>query len=310
MKKLKYIRFFVKNSWFYFRYRIFHKKKSVERFMGQKNITLDYSNEILKQMILSDQPFSAIRFGAVELSCVNNYEKIQLGWKKSYKKPVVYSIKNGAGVFPTTIESLNQYAQTAIQAFLDAQILGISGIHMEDYFYQKYASQCKVIQYEAFEPLRGDWIQALKGKKVLVISPFKEEIESQYARIDSIFPKGTIPSFHLEVFQSVQTIAEEEDSRFSSWHEALLYMEDQIRQLDFDIALVGAGAYGTPLCSFIAKVLHRQAIQTGGATQTMFGILGKRWEKRPHVAKYVNEFWIRPYTKPKGYEKVEKGCYW
>ena len=136
MKKLKYIRFFVKNSWFYFRYRIFHKKKSVERFMGQKNITLDYSNEILKQMILSDQPFSAIRFGAVELSCVNNYEKIQLGWKKSYKKPVVYSIKNGAGVFPTTIESLNQYAQTAIQAFLDAQILGISGIHMEDYFYQ------------------------------------------------------------------------------------------------------------------------------------------------------------------------------
>ncbi|CDD92533.1 uncharacterized protein BN794_00959 [Coprobacillus sp. CAG:826] len=310
MKKLKYIGFFIKNSWFVFRYRFFHKKKSVTRFMGQKNITLAYSNEILKQMILSNEPFSAVRFGAVELSCVNNHEKIQLGFKKKYKVPVIYSIKNGAGVFPTTKESLDQYSMTAIQAFSDATILGISGVHMEDYFYKKYASKCRVIQYEAFEPLRGDWIQALKGKKVLVISPFANDIQKQYDRIDLVFEDGKIPQFDLQVFQCVQTLAEEKDSRFTSWNEALSWMEEEISKLDFDIALVGAGAYGSPLCSFIAKTLHRQAIQTGGATQTMFGIIGKRWEKREHVAKYINEYWIRPTLKPKGYENVEKGCYW
>jgi len=310
MKKLKYIGFFIKNSWFYFCYRFFHKKKNVTRFMGQKNITLDYSNEVLKQMILSNQPFSAVRFGAVELSCVNNYEKIQIGFKKKYKKLVLYSIKNGAGVFPTTKESLDQYSVTAIQAFSDASILGISGIHMEDYFYKKYASQCRIIQYEAFEPLRGDWIQTLEGKKVLVISPFAKDIQTQYERIDLIFPKGKIPKFQLQVFQCVQTLAEEKDSRFSTWNEALMWMEEEISKLDFDIALVGAGAYGSPLCSFIAKTLHRQAIQTGGATQTMFGIIGKRWENREHVMQHVNEYWIRPSFFPEGYKEVEGGCYW
>lgn len=28
--------------------------------------------------------------------------------------------------------------------------------------------------------------------------------------------------------------------------------------------------------------------------------------KREHVAKYINEYWIRPTLKPKGYENVEK----
>jgi hypothetical protein len=56
--------------------------------------------------------------------------------------------------------------------------------------------------------------------------------------------------------------------------------------------------------------MGKQAIQTGGATPTMFGIIGKRWENRHHVIQYKNEFWIRPKEKPPGAEKVEHGAYW
>ena len=86
-------------------------------------------------------------------------------------------------------------------------------------------------------------------------------------------------------------------------------MEERIRPIDFDIALIGAGAYGALLCFYI-KSLGKMALQTGGATQTLFGIMGKRWENREHVAKYVNEYWIRPSKKPAGYQKIEGGCYW
>lgn len=310
MNKGRYMIYFIKNSWHVFLYRLFRKKRNIIHFMHHKGITIDYSNEILKSMITSDMPFMAVRFGAVELSCINNYEKILLGFKKGYKEAVKYSIKNNAGVFPVDDESLTKYVKEATEAFNNASILGISGIHMEDYFYQNLCLDAKIIQYEAFEPLRGDWIQALKGKKVLVISPFAEDIEKQYQIIDKLYPKGVIPSFHLKTFQCVQTIGEEKDKRFKDWSEALSFMKNEISKMDFDVALVGAGAYGSPLCSYIYKSLGKQAIQTGGATATMFGIMGKRWENRPHVAQYVNEYWIRPSHKPKGYEKVEKGCYW
>lgn len=309
MGRLTYLRYFIKNSWFVMMWRLFRKKKSVTRFLGQKNITLEYSNDLLKEWIESGKPFSAIRFGAVELSCVNNYEKICLGFKKDYKQSVRFSIKNGAGVFPITKEMLTMYSKKALESFSSSTLLGITGLHMEDYFYRKYCSSLKVLQYEVFEPLRGNWIQSLKGKKVLVVSPFVKDIEKQYLIKDKLFKDGLIPDFELITLEAVQTIADQEDERFNSYMDALEFMKNEISKLDFDIALVGAGAYGSPLCSYIFS-LGKQAIQTGGATQTMFGIIGKRWENREHVSKYINEYWIRPSNKPKGYDKVEKGCYW
>jgi hypothetical protein len=56
--------------------------------------------------------------------------------------------------------------------------------------------------------------------------------------------------------------------------------------------------------------MGRQAIQTGGATQTMFGIIGHRWEQRIHVTQYLNDAWIRPSEKPIGAEKIEDGAFW
>ena len=309
MGKLQYIRYFMKNSWFVFRYRLFHHKKNVTRFLGKKGITLDYSDEKLCAWIESGKPFAAVRFGAVELSCINNAEKIRFHWKKDFKPSVVYSIKNGAGVFPCDKEHLLEYDHLVRERFSQCDLLGISGIHMEDYFYRLLCPKAETIQYEAFEPLRGNWIQCLKGKKVLVISPFAEDIQKQYQKRDFLFPKGFMPDFTLMTMKAVQTIGSAEDHRYQTWTEALQAMEEEIKKYDFDIALVGAGAYGSPLCVKM-KEMGKQAIQTGGATQTMFGIIGKRWENRPHVSRFINDDWIRPTEKPLGYENVEKGCYW
>ena len=96
-------------------------------------------------------------------------------------------------------------------------------------------------------------------------------------------------------------------SDYSSWFDALEAMKDEIDRKDFDIALLGCGAYGFPLAAHIKRI-GKKAIHMGGSLQLLFGIYGKRWENYP----YINDAWIRPRVvdRPKGFENVEKGCYW
>jgi hypothetical protein len=268
------------------------------------------TNDHLKAAIESNEPFAAIRIGAVEMGALNNYEKISLGFRKTFKPSVIHSMKHNAGFFPCTQKDLTFYAKHFFKDANKTDYIGVSGIHMEAYITKRYMPNAQPILYEAFEPLHGDWIQALAGKRVLVISPFASDIKKQFAKMDHVFPPGVVPSFTLITYESVLTLGNELDARYDTWFEALDAMKVDILKLDFDIALIGAGAYGSYLAWYIKSSLRKQAIQTGGATQTLFGLLGKRWEHRHHVTMYVNEHWIRPTRIPKGAEHVEHGAYW
>jgi hypothetical protein len=304
-----YQRAFLRSSLDVLKWKLLRIKKNTTQFLSQKNITLDYSNQVLKDAIIKGEPFAAVRIGAVEMGCLHNQEKIQFGLTNTFKSSVRISMKLNAGFFPTDDKQLSFYAKHMMKDFKKTDILGISGIHMEEYFYQRYIYPSQVIQYEAFEPLRGDWIQALAGKRVLVVSPFADDIQKQYQKRKLLFAKGVLPDFTLITVKAVQTIADAIDPRYQNWFEALDAMKVEIMRHEFDIALIGAGAYGSHLCWFI-KTMHKQAIQTGGATQTMFGMIGKRWQHRQHVSQYINDHWIHPTDKPLGWEKVEHGAYW
>lgn len=95
------------------------------------------------------------------------------------------------------------------------------------------------------------------------------------------------------------------------WFDALDYMYEECKQIDFDVAIIGCGAYGLPLAAKL-KSHGKQVIHLGGATQLMFGIKGKRWDEMPEISKYYNEYWVRPNKNEvvKDGNKVENGCYW
>lgn len=91
-------------------------------------------------------------------------------------------------------------------------------------------------------------------------------------------------------------------------------MKRQISDTDFDVCIIGCGAYGMPLAAHV-KRMNKQGIHLGGSVQLLFGIKGKRWETADGLGKYpalMNEHWIRPYdaSRFKGCENVEGGCYW
>ncbi|HKL83935.1 MAG TPA: hypothetical protein VJZ48_00445 [Bacilli bacterium] len=309
--RISYIIDFLKSAPTVLKYKLFRIKPKTDQIGEIKQITMQKSSGLIFDALKTNQPFAAIRFGAVELSCLNNFEKIRLGFATSFKESVVVSMKKNAGFFPTSQDNLSYYSKYMFNHLPEADILGISGIHMEHYFYRNFAYNAQPVQNWALDPLLGQWSHLLKGRKVLVISPFADQIEEQYKKRERLFPNnpGILPQFELITIKAVQTIADQDDSRFGNWFEALDYMKVEILKHDFDVALIGAGAYGTPLCLYV-KSLNKQAIQTGGATQLLFGIIGKRWEQREYVKKHINKDWIRPKDKPTGYHTVEKGCYW
>lgn len=198
-------------------------------------------------------------------------------------------------------------------------ILGVEFEPFEDYYIKhEMKKDLELTFLEDLEPWRNPenpWSAGLAGKRVLIIHPFADTIKNQYLRHEQIFPGTNIlPDFEMLALKAVQTIAGEKDSRFSNWFEALEYMYQEAIKKEFDVAIVGFGAYGFPLAAKL-KEYGKQVIHLGGAVQILFGIKGKRWdemEKYEYVRQFYNEAWVYLGDKerPKQLEKVEDGCYW
>lgn len=152
----------------------------------------------------------------------------------------------------------------------------------------------------------------LEGKKVLVVHPFAEDIQSKYNnhRTDIWKDPDVLPEFKLITYKSVQSMLGLK-TPYKSWFDALNKMENDISKIDFDIALIGCGAYGMPLAAYVKK-MGKQAVHLAGWTQVLFGIIGTRWENNPRVSKMINEYWIHPSKNniPAEAKKIENGAYW
>jgi hypothetical protein len=199
-----------------------------------------------------------------------------------------------------------------LQDLSQIDILG-SWLKQESYFDQGLVSAKRVV-LEDIEPFFSDrpWTRALEGKKVLVVHPFSETILSQYKNRTLIFRDGLLPEFDLKVIKAVQTVAGEK-ANFSDWFEALESMKSQIDAIDYDICIIGCGAYGLPLAAHVKRA-GKKSIHMAGATQMLFGIKGKRWEQFlvwPYTNLF-NDYWVRPgeSERPKNASVVEGACYW
>ena len=122
--------------------------------------------------------------------------------------------------------------------------------------------------------------------------------------------QNVLPEFNLKTYKAVQTIAGKK-SEFNNWTEALNYMYNDIIKIEFDIVILGCGAYGFPLASMLKKN-GKISLHLGGVTQMLFGIKGKRWDDDPETSKLYNDFWVRPNEDetPANNKDVEEGCYW
>lgn len=290
-------------------------------------VTGDAAAELISQKLLMDQPAMIGRFGATELNCILNYHFIKGGIVRNfsnlvkgipffmnYKKGLISDIELISGFFPPTISNIERFCEMYLDDAGQVDILG-SWLSYEKYLFSYLPPDHVRIQLEDLSPFNHShpWSKALEGKKVMVVHPFEESIISQYRKRLLLFNnKDVLPEFDLQVVKAVQSGGNTKTT-FKDWFEALDFMTDEIAKKDFDIAILGCGAYGMPLAARI-KRMGKKSIHIGGAVQCLFGIKGKRWEIPfyNYQEKFYNEHWVRPMEseKPKDPSKVEGGTYW
>ena len=283
--------------------------------------------ELICNVLMNDEPCMIARFGAFELNTLANYIGIKRGRQSFFSyikgneldwwwnKSLINYMHTNAGFFPPTVSKIEQFCELMLQDIPKIDILG-SWLSSEILFENELGSHHK-INFELLNPYFSQipWTKALEGKKVLVVHPFAHSIENQYKKRTLLFKNNLLPQFELTTIKAVQTIAGN-PTQFEDWFEALDYMKSEIDKQDYDICLIGCGAYGFPLAAHV-KRKGRKAIQLGGSLQLLFGIRGKRWEDPDYNTTYnyeqlINKYWVNPRIeeKPAGANMVEGACYW
>lgn len=292
-----------------------------------KIISGEELNTIIYSALCNDKPFMICRFGSTEFENFIYEYVLQQSIFKRYKwyieqsttfvhrdtnieQALMNRLCVNSGFFPNDYSMLKDYSSLV---FNDIPEINVIGVWRQERLLKKELGNFIIGRMEDLEPYDypNPWSQALEGKRVLVIHPFAKTIQTQYKKREHIWEnKNVLPEFDLITIQAVQTVAEEK-APFANWFEALDYMKKQMDEIEYDVAIIGCGAYGFHLAAHAKRTGHK-AIHLGGATQILFGIKGKRWEELPAVSKFFNEFWVSPLPEetPKNIARVEGGCYW
>lgn len=293
--------------------RVYNYKKHYKERRYTYNVQLTglEAARLIKNKLLSPEPTIIGRFGFVEINVVATYYSMHVKcslaikicrflrgqlldfWRKEIPEHFINELRYQAGFFPVNYELVNQYAKLVIDELPQIDILA-SWLENENVFFRELADSIK-IDLADLEPFFSEepWTEVLAGKKVLVVSPFEQTILKQYEKRHLLFEdKRILPNFELHTIKAVQSIVGTQ-TEFATWFDALEHMKQQISTIDFDIAILGCGAYGMPLCAYV-KSLGKKAVYMGGATQLLFGIKGNRWMQWERYRNLFNDHWVFP----------------
>lgn len=317
-------------------YRLISRKKFLN---PECDLDRQSANDKIYALLTKEQPCMISRFGTTEMNCINNYLTVtsSKGYAIKIKDYIVdythtpwwntdhfQTMSVYSGIFPPSEETSIKFSKRYLNDIPLIDLLGSFQYHEK---FMPLRPDVQKVQLETLYPffVERPWTRALKKKKVLVVHPFDYTIQKQFKKRTALFDNEDIlPEFELITFKAVQSVGGVKVP-FNDWFEALKYMEDKISAIDFDICILGCGAYGLPLAAHVKRI-GKKAVHIGGGTQLLFGIKGKRWEDhyadvweyRPgeiidiNYRRIFNDAWTYPdlSEKPKGALKVEGACYW
>lgn len=317
--------------------KIYGKLFATKSLTYDRGITdSDKASEQIYNLLSSGKPCMIARYGSTEMFAITNYlgvtAKHHSVWKYIQDKQSAWwwednvkdQMTRWSGFFPSTDENLMRFGEMMVEDSKQLDILG-SWLPEEKNLKKKFNLGYLRIFLRNLEPFwsKQPWTRYLEGKKVVVVHPFAETILLQYENNrDELFKNpNVLPQFKsLRVVKAVQSLGGE--SNFETWFEALDYMKKEVERVDFDVCLIGCGAYGFPLASHVKRI-GKQAVHLGGALQLLFGIKGNRWEDPDYGVKewgipygsycnLINEFWVKPSIQdtPNNVKQVEGACYW
>lgn len=283
-------------------------KKSIKNYASTVYFGQD-GNDKLFELVASGKPVFITRFGSVELNTLNEFLR-----GKGYSEQTFTSMRNNAGFFPADKDSFDKFSNIYFDSIKNIDSCAVWFNKGEGEILKQNVPGALLVELGCLNSwlYKNPYTSILGGKKVLVIHPFENTILSQIKNREKIFKdQNILPPCEIKIIKAPQTIAGNTDG-YSSWFEALDSTKKKIDETDFDIALLGCGAYGLPLGAYI-KSKGKTAIHIGGSLQLLFGIKGNRWITNDDpVTKFFNDFWTYPLDAdtPPNSTAVENNTYW
>jgi len=273
---------------------------------------------LLERAILESQPYAAGKMGSTEANAGLDYLRRQKARKarrvpKDYRPYIFHTLFLNSGVFPQTAEFFDLFCDAYLNVVSQCDMLVSWDVAGEPEILSRYCKSATLVRGKCLEPyhLQEPWTAALKGKKVLVISPFVDSIKSQYARREELWQNpNLLPSFELLTVRAPFSagLAKPVDA---DWFAAVSRLQAEMDTLEYDVALIGAGAFSLPLAVH-AKSKGKVGVHLGGPLQILFGVCGGRWLRYKDFVHVFNSSWVRPSPeeRPSGFKANEDGCYW
>lgn len=300
-----------------------YNKNLLDKFDNRSILNLKESNNFIIERIKSNKPFIISRIGSVE-SRITKYYLLN----KEIDTNQLNTLSNNAGIYDTTNnnDSIKEFCILYSNAIKKSCALAYWDSFLKEeqsYFVDEY--KLTKINTEVLEPFYiineniKPWSNWLLDKTILIIHPFVESFKIQLKNNFKFFKNENEYIFHpkqkLIFYKSFNTAAGNHIHK--TWFETYKIMCKDISKLNFDIALLGCGGYGHPLCYYIFKDLNKSAIYVGGGLQLIFGVMGKRWETNDKIQAILKNNdslsnMIRPSKNEilKNNKKIEGGCYW
>lgn len=262
-------------------------------------------------------PFIAGKIGGAELMALEYADhRFRPDWPKqwSWKRPAT-RLSNNAGFFPIRKKDFYQWHKIMTEAISASSFLcrwqtdPFLKVY-ENNLISKLAPNCVGIPMQI---LGKGILPSIAPFRWLVVSPFVKTMKYQLPHLRQVHDlNGEVSIDWMHIEKTCQFVrcpfqSHLEPTPFDSWEEGLEKLAAEVASKDFDVALIGAGAWSLPLGRRI-KQMGKCAVHMGGEMQLLFGIKGKRWEDK----NIYNESWIRPFAEdtPKDVNRVEGGCYW
>ena len=283
-------------------------------------LSLKDSNEEMINLIKKGDPFFISRLGSEDTFMALEY----LNNNKINERYLSFDKLKNAGIYSRTKdpEVLKIYCNYHNISMKNSDcIASFEGLIVDHQNFYSNKYNLKQIHSRVVEPfymlMEGviPWTHYLGGKKILVINPFIESFKKQLKNNFKMFKDKNIFLDNQEFvfYKSFQTVAD--NYIHNDWVETLNIMCEDIKYLDFDIALVACGGYGLPICNYIKFNLGKSAVYVGGGLQLMFGVMGNRWENHPMWKKIIEENnckFIKPSEEERcgNYKIIENGAYW
>jgi hypothetical protein len=274
----------------------------------QEIIDSEYLYNIIKVSFEKKLPLVLAKIGCNELNFLYTMET------NIHRDVYTFNITRQAGAYPDDYEYLVSFMKEHYLPYLKEVDVFAKWNHNEQ-FEAKFITTPfnKNIKLRSFEPFYFEtkrWTEHLKDKKVLVVSPFSDSIKKQYKKKQFIH-NNLLPDFELKCLNfPLSYYLQHETLRVSypeNSHKLLELFKNKINEIDFDIALIGAGIYSLPLAVH-CKSLGKISVHLGGGLQTIFGVKGNRWKGQ----NFINEYWVSPSKEETPFyaDLCESGCYW